>query len=240
MRRSDCIRIRALVALGLLLSLHLAPRCDAAAARPQQPVALEASLATWAEASERCAAMGQRLAPRELAAQAAAEDAPFGPVATHRCTPHEGDGSDATIVWVDVDDSRDEAPPDLGDPGRQKGEQCQGLVFNHTSRQAYLTTAACDRRHCFLCSASQAGTRMSTAGSAQSGRRLMVANSTNCNMAGQQLQRHALLPAFECLSCTDLFSAPRFRAAAPPEWCHHFRMGRLGRQDRLPLRWHVD
>jgi hypothetical protein len=179
--------IRAHVGLGLLLSLHLASQCNAAAALsyPQQ-VALQPSLATWTEAAERCAALGQRLAPRELAAQAAAEDGRNGRV-TQQCT---STGRGATVMWVDASDGNREAPLNLGGHGRHRGEQCQGLVFNHTSRQAQSAAEACDQRHCFLCSAAQAELmRKTTTSSTKSGRRLMVADSTNCNMAGQKLQR---------------------------------------------------
>jgi hypothetical protein len=182
MRTRTSIRTRAYVALlWLLLALHLASRCAAAAWHKQQ-VALQPTLATWNEAFERCAGLGRRLAPRELAARAAADVFLLDPATTHQCTPH---GSDATVVWVDVGDSS-RAPPGPGEPGRAVVDQCQGLAFNLTSRQARPTRAACDQRHCFLCSAEQAEQRESATGSAESGRRLTVAVSSNCNMTGQQ------------------------------------------------------
>jgi hypothetical protein len=176
MTRVAWIRTRSHVALWLFLSLHIASRCNSAADWHKQPVVLQASLATWTEAAERCAALGPGLAPHELAAQAAA-DRLLGPVATGRpqCTPH---GSDVTVLWVEVGDG----PTD---------EQCHGLVFNHTSRQAHLAGEACAQRHCFLCSAPQAGLRKSTSGSTQSGRHLM--NLANCNMAGPQINGHCCL-----------------------------------------------
>jgi hypothetical protein len=201
MNITACSRTRAHVALlGLLLSQHLASQCDAYAARHEQQVALQPSLATWNEAYERCATLGRRLAPHELAAQqAAAEDGLFGPATTQQCTPH---ASDAAFVWVDVGGgSQREAPPGPGVPGRAMVDQCQGLVFNHTSRQAHAAPAACGKRHCFLCSAPQAGPRMSTTGIGQSGRRLRLAN---CNMAGPQLDLSGpesgrlWLPAMSC------------------------------------------
>jgi hypothetical protein len=229
-----CSRTRTHVALlGLLLPLQLASQCDAYPARHEQQVALQPSLATWAEAYERCATLGRRLAPPELAAQqAAAEDGLFGPATTQQCKPR---GSEATVLWVDVDHgSRREAPPGPGVPGRAMVDQCQGLVFNHTSRQAHAAPAACGKRHCFLCSAPQAGLRMSTTEGATFGRRLMVADSSNCNMTGQQLCR----PALALLQDYTAESFPRHvcRARAPVERRKCFRMGRLGEQERLPVR----
>ncbi len=172
------------VALWLLLSLRLALQADAASPqRLGQQVALEPSPATWTEASERCATLGPGLAPLELAEQAAADGLSFGRVTTHECTPH---GSDATVVWIDASDGSRTDPASLGgSAGRPAGELCPALLFNHTTRQARATAEACDRHRCFLCSAQQAGLHKSATGSAQSGRRLMVADSTNCNMTGK-------------------------------------------------------
>jgi hypothetical protein len=229
--------MRTHVALWLLLSsLRLALQSDAAASQrlSRQQAALEPSPATWTKASERCATLGPGLAPLELAEQAAADGLLFGRVTTHECTPH---GSDATVVWVDVRDGRDvwvDAASQGGSSGRPAGEQCPALSFNHTNRQARATAEACDRHHCFLCSDQQARLRKSAAGSAQSGRRLMVADSTNCNMTGK------IPHTSRCNSCrlcpTELFSSPNFRAGAAPDWRHCFEMGRLGGQQRLPLR----
>jgi hypothetical protein len=170
------------VALLLLLSsLQLALQSDAAAPqRLRQP--LEPSPATWKEASERCAALGHGLAPRELAEQAAADGLFFGRGTTHECTQP---GSDTMVVWIDVRDGIRMDPAELGGPGPSAGEQCPALLFNHTSRQAHATADACERRRCFLCSAPQAGLHMSATVSVQTGRRLMVADSSNCNMAGR-------------------------------------------------------
>ncbi len=180
------MHMRTHVALWLLLlSLRLALQSDAASPQrlSRQQVALEPSPATWTDAFERCATLGLGLAPRELAEQAAADGLLFGRVTTHECTPH---GSDATVVWVDVGDISRMDPAKLGgSAGRPAGEQCPALLFNHTTRQARATAEACDRHRCFLCSAPQAGLHTSATGSAQSGRRLMVADSSNCNMTGK-------------------------------------------------------
>jgi hypothetical protein len=180
MSRVARIHPRTHVALWLLLSLHVASRCDAAAARQ---VALQASLATWTEASERCAALGPGLAPHKPA------DGLLVGVATGhtQCTSH---GSDVTVLWVKVGDG----PTD---------EQCHGLVFNHTSRQAHLAGEACDQRHCFLCLAPQAGLIKSTTGSVQSGqRRLMDVNTTNCtNPTGRQIHQAWLPSTTSCRCC---------------------------------------
>jgi hypothetical protein len=175
--------MRTHVALWLLLSLRLAPQSDAASPqRLRQQVAVVPSPATWTEASERCAALGPGLAPRELAAQAAADGLFFGRVATHECAPP---GSDTTVVWVDVGASSRIDPAKLGGPGPPAGEQCPALLFNHTSRQVDATADACERRRCFLCSAPQAGLVKSARYRGQPQRRLMVADSSDCNMAGK-------------------------------------------------------
>jgi hypothetical protein len=186
-----CIRTRAHVALWLLL-VGFAAQCHTA--WDKQHVPRQPSLATWTEASVRCAAVGRRLAPHELAAEAAA-DGLFGPLnmAEPRCTPEQ---SDATIVWVGNRGSR-LAPLDLGGPWRPGADLCQGLVFNHTSRQAHLTGERCDQLHCFLCSAPQ------------------DVDSSACNMTGQHCRRCAATscrsrPLSVCLSptSTESFSVP--------------------------------
>jgi hypothetical protein len=232
-----CSRTRAL--LWLLLALHLTSKGETAAADIHtQQVALQPSLATWKEAYERCATLGRRLAPPELAAQqAAAEDGLFGPATTQQCTPH---ASGAAYVWVDVGGAsrREAIPPGPGVPGRALVDQCQGLVFNHTSRQAHAAPAACGKRHCFLCSAPQAGPRMSTTGAAKSGRHLLAADSSNCNMAGQQLGR-LWLPATSCNGLKIAWTAtPRLacRAAGPPGRCKRIGMERMAGNKRLPVR----
>ena len=208
------------VGLLLLLSCLLASPCDAAASWRKQQVALHPSLAIWTEAAKRCAAMGQRLAPRELAAQAAA-DGLLGAVITHQCTPHS---SDTTVLWVDVGD---------GAANLDAGDQCQGLAFNHTQRRARVTADACNQRHCFLCSAPEASSTTATGTRALSGRRLMVADSTNCNMKGQQLYAWSPDNSFQLL---NHFPRRVSRAAAPLEWRQRFKMGGMGGQDRLPVR----
>ncbi len=190
--------MRTHVALWLLLSLRLALQSDAASPQrlSRQQAAVVPSPAKWTEASERCAALGHGLAPRELAAQAAADGLFFGRGTTHECTQP---GSDTTVVWIDVRDGIRMDPAKLGGPGQHMGEQCPALLFNHTSRQARPTAEACDQRRCFLCSAPQAGLNKSATGSAQSGRRLMVADSTNCNMAGKIPHTCCVVLAADCV-----------------------------------------
>ncbi len=172
--------MRTHVTLWLLLSLRLALQSDAASPqRLMQLAALEPSPAAWTEASERCATLGLGLAPLELAEQAVADGLLFGRVTTHQCTPH---GSDATFMWIDASDG---SRMDAASLGGSAGRLCPALLFNHTTRQARATAEACDRHRCFLCSAQQSGLNKSATGSAQSGRRLMVADSTNCNMTGK-------------------------------------------------------
>jgi hypothetical protein len=176
MSRRMCMRTH--VALWLLLSLRLALQSDAASPqRLRQQAALVPSPATWHEASERCATLGPSLAPRELPGLAATDGLSFGIAATHQCTPN---GSDATVVWMDVGNGSSTAPASLVRPG-----QCPALVFNHTSRQARPTAEACDQRRCFLCSAPQAGLYTSATSRGKHQRRMMVADSSNCNMAGK-------------------------------------------------------
>jgi hypothetical protein len=168
-RRDACVRPRVRTrprAAVVLVALLLISQCDATTApwRKQQ-VALEPTLAAWAETFLRCAALGRTLAPHELAAQAAA-DGLLGPINTtqHRCKRKE---SDATVLWVDAGDGGSRM--NRGGPWRPGGDLCQGLVFNHTSRQAHLTGERCDQLHCFLCSTPQ--------------------DSSNCNMTGQRRRR---------------------------------------------------
>jgi hypothetical protein len=168
------MRARVRIALGLLLLLHLPATSQGgtAAAGHEHQVAFEPSLASWAEASQRCAALGPGLAPHELAAQAAA-DGLLGAVATHLCT-HE---SDAIFFWISNGNGSSHTDP---------GALCKGLLVHYSSRQARVAMAACGQRHCFLCSTQQAGLRASSTGSARTGRSLLqVADSSNCNMTGQ-------------------------------------------------------
>ena len=121
--------------------------------------------------------MGQRLAPRELAAQAAA-DGLLGASIAHQCTPHSSDAT-VTVLWVAGDGAANL-------DGRLAGDQCKGLAFNHTQGRARGTVDACNQRHCFLCSAPES--RPTSATGTMSGRRLMEADLDNCDMAGQQLR----------------------------------------------------